>query len=248
MVSGHDDAMPGVEPLPQGEVRRRSSRFRRVTMLAFFVLGSGMVGLPWLGMRLTTSGSVVSIADLPRDWTDVALVLGAGIRPDGSPTPVLAERVRTGAELIRRGVVRKLIMSGDNSRFGYDEVTAMKNFAVDLGVPPSSVLLDYAGFKTLDSCVRLRKVFGQTRAVVVSQRFHLARALHLCRFAGIDTIGVSAPDPRSAGGRLKSTVREIPASTLAWWSVHVFGAKPKFFGPPIDIDAPPPEALEQPRG
>ncbi len=205
------------------------------------------VGLPWVGMRLTTSHAVVPVSEVGQRAADVALVLGAGIRPDGTPTPVLAERVRTGVELYQRGAVRKLIMSGDNSRVGYDEVTAMKDLAVSLGVSSGDVLLDYAGFTTMNSCVRLRKVFGQTRAIVVSQRFHLARAIHLCRFAKIDTIGVSAPDPRSPGGRWESTVREVPASTLAWWSVHVFGAEPKFLGPGIDIDAPPPEALEQPR-
>lgn len=211
------------------------------------VLGALAVGLPWVGMRLTTADAIVPMANVGQGAADVALVLGAGVRPDGTPTPVLSERVRTGVMLYRRGAVRKLIMSGDNSRVEYDEVTAMKNLAVNMGVPAGDVLLDYAGFTTMNSCVRLRKVFGQTRAVVVSQRFHLARAIHLCRFAEIDTIGVSAADPRSSGGRWQSSIREVPASTLAWWSVHVFGAKPKFLGPSINIDAPPPEAREQPR-
>ncbi len=117
---------------------------------------------------------------------------------------------------------------------------------MQLGARTDDVLLDYAGFNTMQSCVRLRKVFGQDRAVVVSQRFHLPRAIHLCRFAGIRTTGVNAPDPRSVKDRSISTLREIPATTLAWWPVYVFGAQPKFLGPMIDIDNPSPEALDQP--
>jgi vancomycin permeability regulator SanA len=228
---------------------RRKGR-RVVALLALaLVLGVLMLVVSFVGLRITTSRdttSVVDAASRPNPKRDVALVLGAGVLPDGTPSNVLRTRVEAGADLYKRGLVRKLVMSGDNSIANYDEVSAMKNYAETLGVPRADVLLDYAGFRTLDSCVRIRKVFGQKRIYVVSQRFHLPRAIHLCRCAGVDTIGIVAPDPRGRSLRLKSTVREIPAGAIAWTEAHIFGRGPKFLGDPIDIDNPPPEALEQP--
>jgi vancomycin permeability regulator SanA len=213
------------------------------TLLALFAVA---IIAPPVAVRITTRHAIRQQESMKPASADVALILGAGLQADGTPSDVLAERVRVGVTLYKGSVVRKLIMSGDNSRREYDEVSAMKALAVQLGVRSDDVLLDYAGFNTMQSCVRLRKVFGQTRAIVVSQRFHLPRAVHLCRFAGIRTIAVRAPDPRSRVDGWKSTIREVPATTLAWWSVHVFGVQPKFLGPKIDIDNPSPESLQQP--
>ncbi len=176
----------------------------------------------------------------------VALVLGAGITADGRPSMVLQTRIDTAVALIKAGKVDTLIMSGDNSRANYDEVTVMKAASVAQGVPADDVLLDYAGFRTLDSCVRVRKVFGQREVLVVSQGFHLPRAIHLCRTAGVDAVGVEARDPRGLSWRVRSGVREVPAAAQAWIDVHLLRRGPKFLGPPIDIDNPPPEALVQP--
>ncbi len=173
---------------------------------------------------------------------------GPGFERGGRPSLVLAERVKTAAALYHNGTVDKLVMSGDNSKAAYDEVSAMKRLATQLGVAPDDVILDYAGFRTLDSCVRVHKVFGQSRVTVVTQRFHLPRAIHLCRWAGVDAIGVAASDPRGRSSQLKSTIREIPASAQAWFETHIVGRQPKFLGTPIDVDNPPPEALTQPLG
>jgi vancomycin permeability regulator SanA len=177
---------------------------------------------------------------------DVALVLGAGIRPDGTPTAVLQARVMTAADLYRRGAVRKLVMSGDNSRAIYDEVTAMKAAAVKAGVPSQDILLDYAGFRTLDSCVRIRKVFGQQRVVLVTQEFHIARARFLCADAGVIASAEPAPDPRGSTFKRQSKVREVLAQAQAVVDAKILQRQPKFLGPAIDVDNPPPEALEQP--
>ena len=203
--------------------------------------------LPWFGMKISASGAIRKPAEEPtQPLSHVALVLGAGLRPDGQPTPVLAARVQTAAALYLGGQVSKIVMSGDNAKAKYDEVSSMKNLAVELGVNPTDVVLDYAGFRTLDSCVRIKTVFGQRQVTVVTQQFHLPRAIHLCRWAGIDTVGVAAPDPRGRSSKLKSAIREIPASAQAWIEAHVLGRSPKFLGDPIDVDNPPPEALEQP--
>jgi vancomycin permeability regulator SanA len=216
--------------------------FRRLVL--FGMVGGIVCVLPWLGMRFGARSAVVGIAQAPK--RDVALILGAGITADKRPSAVLQRRIDVGVELYRAGKVRKLIMSGDNSDALYDEVTVMKNAAVKAGIPPNDVLLDYAGFRTLDSCVRLRKVFGQTRAIVVSQGFHLPRSIHLCRWVGVDVVGVEAIDDRGRSSRVVSTVREVSASLQGWVETHWFGRSAKFLGDPIDIDNPSPEALAQP--
>jgi vancomycin permeability regulator SanA len=224
----------------------RSGRVRRLVLRAVLALLGVALIVPPVAIRLSTRGAIRRLESIKPGSADIALILGAGLQADGTPSDVLAARVRVGVTLYKHCAVRKLIMSGDNSRREYDEVSAMKALAVQMGVRADDVLLDYAGFNTMQSCVRLRKVFGQSQGVVVSQRFHLPRAVHLCRFAGIRTIAVQAPDPRSRLDGWKSTIREVPATTLAWWSVHVFGVQPKFLGPKIDIDHPSPEALQQP--
>jgi vancomycin permeability regulator SanA len=223
-------------------VRRR--RFRGLVVLLVLVFGALAALLPRIGFLLTTKKSRKTVANAPQ--RAVALVLGAGLRFDGTPSDVLQSRVEVGVALYKAGKVRKLLMSGDNSLRNYDEVSAMKEAAVALGVPDNDVILDYAGFRTLDSCVRLRKVFGQSTALVVSQGFHLPRAIHLCRWAGVDVVGIEAPDVRARSRRTLSGIREVPASFQAWLDAHVLGRSPKFLGQPIDVDNPPPDALRQP--
>jgi vancomycin permeability regulator SanA len=216
--------------------------FRRL-MVVGLVFGI-LCLLPWVGMRFGARSAVVQVADAPK--RDVALILGAGITANKRPSTVLQRRIDVGVALYKAGKVRKLLMSGDNSDALYDEVTVMKTAAVNAGIPRDDVLLDYAGFRTLDSCVRLRKVFGQKQALVVSQGFHLARSIHLCRWAGVEVIGVEAIDDRRRSFRVVSTIREVSASLQGWVETHWFGRSAKFLGDPIDIDNPPPEALEQP--
>ncbi len=219
-------------------------RMRRIIVVGALGGASALLLVPWVGFRLATAGAISGVRGAP--VRKVALVLGAGLTPNGEPSDVLAARVKTAAELYRAGTTRKLVMSGDNSLASHDEVSAMKRLAVSLGVSSDDVLLDYAGFRTLDSCVRIRKVFKQNAVLVVSQRFHLARAIHLCRWAGVDAHGVAAPDPRSGRRAMLSTIREFPAATQAWFDVHVIGRRAKFLGPTIDVDHPPADVLTQP--
>ncbi len=215
---------------------------RRVAVLGGFGLLVLFGPTLWIAARYQAQG--VDLADGRQ--ADVALVLGAGLRADGSPSPVLEARVLAGVQLYQRGVVRKLVMSGDNSRSRYDEVSAMKRLAVERGVPAIDVLLDYAGFRTLDSCVRIRQVFGQTKIIVVSQRFHLGRALFLCADAGVEAHGFAADDPRPQTDRARSAVREVAARWQAVLDAKVFNRQPKFLGDAVDIDRPPAEVLSNP--
>jgi len=148
----------------------------------------------------------------------IALVFGAGLRRDGTPTTVLADRVRTAASLYHQGKARMLLLSGsDLSRFG-DETEAMKTLAIQLGVPPEAILVDPGGHRTYATCQRARQVFAVRQALLVTQDYHLPRALAICRAAGIDALGASADlHPYSRRALAYWRLREYPASIVAVW-------------------------------
>ena len=163
----------------------------------------------------------------------VALVFGAGIRQDGSPSAMLADRVQAAIELYEAGRVRKLLMTGDNSSVYYNEVVAMQRYAVAHGVPIEDITLDYAGFSTYESCYRAREVFGVERAVVVTQNYHLSRAVYTCRQLGVEAIGLGTPDWGVYSPRVMSfyTLRETLAIFKALWQLHITRPPPTFLGP-----------------
>jgi SanA protein len=164
-----------------------------------------------------------------------ALVLGALVQPDGRPSGMLEDRIRAAAALYRAGRVDKVLASGDHGRPDYDEVNAMRRELVRLGVPDDDVFTDHAGFATLDSVVRARKVFNVKSVTVVTQPFHMPRALWLARHAGLTASGLEAGAGNSYGSKgTASRVREIFARTKAFGDV-LTGAQPKFLGPRIDI-------------
>ncbi len=141
-----------------------------------------------LWTRGTAHGHVFSEADVPA--APVALVLGAEVYPDGSPSPFLAARLDIARRLLEAGKVKAILLSGDHSRWEYDEPGAMQVYLVARGVPAAQIALDYAGFDTYDSCVRAKRIFGVRQAIVVTQTYHLDRAVALCRTEGIDATGV----------------------------------------------------------
>ncbi|MEU9335811.1 ElyC/SanA/YdcF family protein [Streptomyces sp. NPDC048290] len=183
--------------------------------------------LPMTWLRLTTGDRLRTTADVPR--TDVAVVFGAGLRWDGEPSPYLANRLDAAAELYRAGQIRVVLVTGDNSREEYDEPDAMRAYLTRQGVPDERIVSDYAGFDTWDSCVRAKEIFGVDEAVLISQDFHIRRAVALCDAAGVTAYGVGVADRRDAtwyyGG-----VREILAAGKAAWDV-VVRPDPTFLGP-----------------
>lgn len=146
--------------------------------------------LPRLITTLHAMNKIHSVADAPAER--VAIIFGAGLRRDGGPTAVLRDRVETGASLYFSGRVEKLLMSGDNTSEYYNEPAAMRSHALSLGVPDEAIVLDYAGRRTYDSCYRAKAVFGVESALLVTQRFHLPRALFLCNVLGVKAYGVEA--------------------------------------------------------
>ncbi|MGP3772040.1 SanA/YdcF family protein [Streptomyces sp. SDT5-1] len=183
-----------------------------------------LVPSTWLHVR--DGEPVRSVGDVPR--SDVGVVFGAGLW-DGEPSPYLAHRLDTAAELYRTGKVRVLLVTGDNSREEYDEPDAMRTYLTRHGVPSKAIVGDYAGFDTWDSCVRAKKIFGVDRAVLVTQDFHARRALALCEAAGITSYAVGVTEPHDvtwyAGG-----ARELFAATKAALDVTL-RPDPHFLGP-----------------
>lgn len=203
----------------------RRHRMLTVTGLAL-VVAALVVGGCNLWVRMSAASHEYTVADAPS--APVAIVFGAGLRPDGSPSPALQGRLDDAAALYRRGTVRVLLVSGDNGTAAHDEPTAMREYLVAQGVPAAKVVRDFAGFDTWDTCVRAKKIFGVDRALVVTQQYHLPRAIFLCRQAGIDADG--AADPHVEGMRNSFTLREIPADVKAAWDA-MRGPAPKFLGP-----------------
>ncbi|HEU4326614.1 MAG TPA: ElyC/SanA/YdcF family protein [Roseiflexaceae bacterium] len=170
-------------------------------------------------------------ADVPP--ARVALVFGAGLRPNGTPSPMLADRIAAAAELYRLGRVEKLLMTGDNSSKEYNEVGAMRDYAESLGVAPEDITLDYAGFSTYESCYRAGAIFGVGQAVLVTQSYHLPRAVYTCRQLGIDAVGLGTPDWGRYPDRVIGpyTLREFAATLNALVAVHLTHPSPTFLGP-----------------
>ena len=152
----------------------------------------------------------------------VAIVFGAGLWQDGSPTPVLRDRVSTAAELYFAGKVDILLMSGDNSTENYDEPGAMRTYAISLGIPEQAIVVDYAGRRTYDTCYRARDIFDVQEAILVSQSYHLPRALYTCSALGVSAVGVTS-DLRTyrKASIFFWNLREIPATLVALLDVHL---------------------------
>ncbi|MFL1381058.1 MULTISPECIES: SanA/YdcF family protein [unclassified Nocardiopsis] len=221
-------AEPSAESTPATAAERPRRRRRRL-LLPLLVLALVAAFAPFVWVVAGTSGyRHTAVADVPE--RPVALVLGAGVRPDGQPTRVLARRLELAAELYTAGRVEVVLVSGDNSVEHYNETDTMREHLVAAGVPAERIAGDYAGFSTWESCVRAREVFGVTEATVVTQDFHLPRAVGLCRAAGIDAVGV-ADD--ASGERVWATrygwVREIPAAVSALGTA-ILRPDPTFLG------------------
>jgi SanA protein len=184
-----------------------------------FLLGLLVFFLPRIMTSLYATFLTYSVEDVPADR--VAIVFGAGLRRDGSPTVVLRDRVETASQLYFDGKVEKLLMSGDNRVVDYNEPEAMRLHALSLGIPDEAIVLDYAGRRTYDTCYRARAVFGVESAILVTQKFHMSRALFTCSALGLKAVGVEADNyyylKRS---RLYWNIREQFATVGAVWDVY----------------------------
>lgn len=185
---------------------------------------------------LSTADRILSPKDAV-NWeaADCIIVLGCQVRSDGTPSHMLSDRLDRGIELYKQGAAPKIIMSGDHGQVGYDEVNTMKQYAIAAGVPSEDIFMDHAGFSTYETVCRAKKIFGVEEAIIVTQEYHLYRALYIAESFGIDARGVGA-DYRTYSGQLKRDIREVlarckdfatciwkPAPTYLGETIPVFG-------------------------
>lgn len=152
----------------------------------------------------------VDLVEMSRIEPDCIMVLGASINPDGTPSPILEDRLKAGISLYHRGAAPKLLLTGDDGQVEYNEVEAMKNYAINAGVPEEDIFLDHAGFSTYDSIYRASYVFGIDSMIVVTQEYHLYRALHGCKKMGIEALGVASNQHTYEGQEVRE-LREVLA-------------------------------------
>jgi SanA protein len=208
----------------------RALRWRRPVLGLLALLG--LVAGANLTVLLSTRDAVTTTARAPH--AQAAIVLGARVQADGALSPMLADRVAQGLALYRAGTVDRIIVSGDHGSWSYDEPGAMRDALVAAGVPARDVFTDHAGFDTWDSMVRARKVFAVRSAIVVTQGFHMARALWLGKRAGLEVHGLAADRSGYGLEGRKSKLREVLARVKAVEDV-VTGAKPRFLGPKVPV-------------
>ena len=187
----------------------------RLTILFLLALTA-----PRLLTGLYAASRIYEASDSPSKR--VAIVFGAGLRRDGTPTAILRDRVETAASLYSSGKVEKILMSGDNRFDDYNEPEAMRQYALSLGIPARAIAVDYAGRRTYDTCYRARANFGVESALLVSQKFHLPRALFLCNTLGLEAEGVEANQLRYRRMSLLIwNLREQMATIGAFLDVYV---------------------------
>ncbi len=163
------------------------------------------------------------LADIPR--SEVALILGASVKRDGTPSEALRDRVMTGVRLYEQGVVKRLLLTGDDGAFHVNEIAAMQRLVREQGIPDDRVLIDGHGYRTYESCKHAAQQFGIKQALVVTQRFHVARALYVCEALGIKSFGVTS-DLQTYRKGYFFWLRDIVASVQAWVDVHIQPRRP----------------------
>lgn len=165
---------------------------------------------------------------------DAILVLGAYVKPNGKLCDMLEDRVTIGIELYKNNKAKKMLFSGDHGQDNYDEVNAMKKFAEENGVKGEDIFLDHAGFNTYESMYRAKEVFKAKKIIIVTQEYHLMRAVYIARHLGIEAYGVNS-DPRNYLGINKYKAREMAARVKDFFNVNMIRPKPKYLGDAIPV-------------
>lgn len=191
----------------------------RYTIWAFALIVL-VFGIPRLISEISVQGKIFNIETAKT--SRAAIVFGAGLQRDKTPSPVLKDRISTAVQLYQAGKVEKILLSGDNRFEYYNEPASMKEYALSLGVPEDALILDFAGRRTYDTCYRAKEIFGLKEAILVTQRYHLPRAIFTCSGLGIKVTGVKA-DLREYSHRSLAfwNLRELPATLVAIWQVWI---------------------------
>lgn len=209
-----------------------------ITVLFWLIFAAVILTLTVVGINLyiviKEKSRMISLEEASDFEADCIVVLGAGIRDDGSPTWMLEDRIKIGDKLYQNHAADKIIMSGDHGRENHDEVNTMKNYAINEGIPSEDIFMDHAGFETYDSLYRARDIFGAKKVIIVTQEYHLYRALYIADQLGLDARGVT------------SDLR-FYSKKMAYWKFREYLARvksfvkcitqpePKYLGDTIDL-------------
>lgn len=207
----------------------------RKRILAVLAIGTGLCILINLGVLLVGGRDISQPDDVGNlKNADCILVLGCQVKADGSPSHMLQDRLERAIELYNnQGIRTKLLMSGDHGTEGYNEVATMRQYALDRGVPSQDIFMDHAGFSTYESLYRAKHIFGAQKVIIVTQKYHLYRALYIAWALGLDAEGVDA-DYRSYYGQLGREIREVLARVKDF-GMCLLRVKPTYLGDPIDL-------------
>lgn len=202
-------------------------------ILLIIAIGTTSICLLSLYVKLTTKNQIVEIEELNKiKDIDCILVLGAGIWED-KPSPMLRDRLLTSIEIYENKNTNKIIMSGDHGEEKYNEVQVMKNYVIEKGVPSENIFMDHAGFSTYESIYRAKEIFKAKKIIIVTQKYHLYRALYIANKLGLEAYGISA-DKKEYSGQIKREIREILARNKDIIQT-IIKPKPTYLGEPIPV-------------
>jgi len=213
--------------------KKRNKKIIRIAVWILLILVPAATLAINTGMKMSAEKYLITEEAARELGADCILVLGAGLRPDGTPNLMLRDRLDKGIELYRAGAAPKLLLSGDNGQEQYDEVNAMKKYALDAGVPPEDIFLDHAGFSTYESMYRARDVFLVKKPIVITQKYHQYRALYTARGLGLEAYGVIAK-PQAYAGQTQRELREVLARNKDFLQV-IYKPRPTYLGEAVPI-------------
>lgn len=203
-------------------------------LLGLSILGAGVViGIDSYVVRSTSDRLLTPEEASKLENVDCILVLGCKVKSSGEPSAMLHDRLQRGVELYKTGAAPKLLMSGDHGMVTYNEVQSMKQFAVDYGIASEDVFMDHAGFSTYESIYRARDVFQAKKIIIVTQKYHLYRALYIAQALGVEAYGVNA-DYRNYSGQTARDIREILARNKDFIT-SIFKPLPTYLGDAIPV-------------
>ncbi len=220
-------------------MKQKKAIFKKLRTAFCVILALGVLGIgsvlainAWVkgsvSERILTQEEAAALQDI-----DCVVVLGCQVKSDGTPSDMLADRLKRSVALYEAGAAPKLLMSGDHGTHGYDEVSAMKQYALDAGVPSVDVFMDHAGFSTYETVYRAKEIFGAEKILIVTQEYHLYRALYIAGAMGMDAYGVSA-DYRQYVGQAAMDFREVLARVKDF-GLSILKPEPTYLGDPIPI-------------
>ena len=214
--------------------KKKALKRSLIILICLAVVGTAVMLIINGVVKSAGKDRIISVEDATKlEDIDCVIVLGCQVKDDGSLSGMLKDRMWRALELYEAEVAPKLLMSGDHGREDYDEVGAMKNYAVENGVPSENVFMDHAGFSTYETMYRAKEIFESDKVVIVTQEYHLYRALYIAEQLGIDAYGVSS-DFHNYAGQTMRECREILARCKDW-AMCIFKPEPKYLGEAIPV-------------